>query len=58
MHLILQIENISVRLLIPEGIMEGQMNFAAIISRLTCPHLRQAIDEFNETISLLFDKIK
>ena len=41
-----------------EGIMEGQMNFAAIISRLTCPHLRQAIDEFNETISLLFDKIK
>lgn len=39
-----------------EGLMEGQMNFAAIISRLTCPNLQQAIEEFNETISLLFDQ--
>ena len=26
-----------------------------IIFRLTCPHLSQAIEEFSETISLLFD---
>ena len=39
-----------------EGIMDGQMNFAAIFSRLTCPHLSLAIEEFGETISLLFDK--
>ena len=25
------------------------------ISRLTCPRLSQAIEEFDETISLLFD---
>ena len=30
-------------------------NFVAIISRLTCPSLPQAIEEFSETISLLFD---
>lgn len=35
--------------------MDGQMNFVAIISRLTCPSLPQAIEEFSETISLLFD---
>ena len=38
-----------------EGMMEGQMNFVAIISRLTCPSLPLAIEEFSETISLLFD---
>lgn len=38
-----------------EGKMEGQMNFVAIISRLTCPYLQQAIEEFSETVSLLFD---
>ena len=38
-----------------EGQMDGQMNFAAIIARLTCPYLRQAIEEFSETISLLFE---
>lgn len=38
-----------------EGKMDGQMNFVAIISRLTCPYLPQAIEEFSETISLLFD---
>ena len=38
-----------------EGKMDGHMNFVAIISRLTCPHLSQAIEEFSETISLLFD---
>ncbi len=38
-----------------EGKMDGLMNFVAIISRLTCPYLPQAIEEFNETISLLFD---
>ena len=32
------------------------MNFIAILSRLTCPHLPQAIEEFNETVSLLFDQ--
>ena len=35
--------------------MDGHMNFVAIISRLTCPYLPQAIEEFSETISLLFD---
>ncbi|MBQ6062514.1 MAG: hypothetical protein IJK87_02630 [Prevotella sp.] len=39
-----------------EGIMDDQMNFIAILSRLTCPHLQQAIEEFNETVSLLFDQ--
>ena len=38
-----------------EGKMDGQMNFAAIIARLTCPYLKRAIEEFSETISLLFD---
>ena len=40
-----------------EGEMDGQMNFAAIISRLTCPQLPQAIEEFSETVSLLFDPV-
>ena len=40
-----------------EGEMDGQMNFAAIISRLTCPQLPQAIEEFSETVSFLFDPI-
>ena len=38
-----------------EGRMDGQINFVAIFSRLKCPKLPQAIEEFCETISLLFD---
>ena len=38
-----------------EGKMNGQMNFLAIISRKDNPNLPQAIAEFDETISFLFD---
>ena len=38
-----------------EGKMDGQMNFLAIISRQDNPNLSQAITEFDETISFLFD---
>ena len=38
-----------------EGKMDGVMNFLAIISRKDNPHLPQAIAEFDETISFLFD---
>lgn len=38
-----------------EGKMNGQMNFLAIISRRDNPNLPQAIAEFDETISFLFD---
>lgn len=38
-----------------EGKMNGQMNFLAIISRKDNPKLPQAIEEFDETISFLFD---
>ena len=38
-----------------EGKMDGQMNFLAIISRKDNPMLAMVIDEFNETISFLFD---
>ena len=38
-----------------EGKMDGQMNFLAIISRKDNPNLSQAITEFDETISFLFD---
>ena len=31
------------------------MNALRLVSRLTCPYLPQAIEEFSETISLLFD---
>ena len=35
--------------------MEGQMNFMAIISRKDNPRLQDAIEEFDETVSFLFD---
>jgi hypothetical protein len=35
--------------------MDGQMNFLAIISRKDNPMLAMVIEEFNETISFLFD---
>lgn len=38
-----------------EGKLEGQDNFMALISRLDNPKLQQAIREFDETISILFD---
>ena len=38
-----------------EGKMNGQINFLAIISRKDNPNLSQAIAEFDETISFLFD---
>ena len=38
-----------------EGKMEGQMNFMAIISRRDNPRLQEAIEEFDDTISFLFD---
>ena len=38
-----------------EGKMDGIMNFLAIISRRDNPRLPQAIEEFDETISFLFD---
>ena len=38
-----------------EGKMDGQMNFLAIISRKDNPMLAMVIEEFNETISFLFD---
>lgn len=38
-----------------EGKMNGQMNFLAIISRKDNPMLAMVIEEFNETISFLFD---
>ena len=38
-----------------EGMMDGQKNFMAIISRKDNPKLKQAIIEFEETISFLFD---
>lgn len=38
-----------------EGKMEGQMNFMAIISRRDNPRLQEAIQEFEDTISFIFD---
>ncbi len=38
-----------------EGKMDGIMNFIAIISKRDNPNLPQVIEEFNETISFLFD---
>lgn len=38
-----------------EGKMLGQMNFMAIISRFDNPNLQKAIEEFEDTISFLFD---
>ena len=45
-------------LLTAEGKMDGIMNFLAIISRRDNPRLPQAIEEFDETISFLFDPPK
>ena len=38
-----------------EGKMEGQMNFMAIISRKDNPRLHEVIQEFDDTISFIFD---
>ena len=38
-----------------EGKMDGQMNFLAIISRKDNPMLSIVLEEFNETVSFLFD---
>lgn len=38
-----------------EGLLEGQKNFLALFSRKDNPHLTQAIEEFDETVALLFD---
>ena len=38
-----------------EGKMDGQMNFLAIISRKDNPMLSVVLEEFNETVSFLFD---
>ena len=38
-----------------EGKMEGQDNFMAIIAKVDNPRLPQVIEEFEETISILFD---
>ncbi len=37
-----------------EGEMEGQKNFMAILSRVDNPRLAEVIEEFDETIALLF----
>ena len=39
-----------------EGKMDGQMNFLAIISRKDNPMLSVVLEEFNETVSFLFDE--
>ncbi|MBO7046043.1 MAG: hypothetical protein J6W38_06790, partial [Prevotella sp.] len=39
-----------------EGKMDGQMNFLAIISRKDNPMLPVVLEEFDETISFLFDR--
>ena len=38
--------------------MDGEMNFLAIISRITNPRLAEVIEEFDETISFLFDPVE
>ena len=38
-----------------EGKMDGQMNFMAIILRKDNPRLQQVFEEFDETITFLFD---
>ena len=38
-----------------EGLMEGQMNFMAMISRKDNPNLQRAVQEFEDTVSFLFD---
>ncbi len=38
--------------------MDGEMNFLAIISKITNPRLAEVIEEFDETISFLFDPIE
>lgn len=41
-----------------EGKMDGMMNFIAIISRKDNPNLPMVLEEFDETISFLFDPPK
>ena len=36
--------------------MDGEMNFLAIISRKDNPRLNMVIEQFEETISFLFDE--
>ena len=38
--------------------MDGEMNFLAIISRKDNPRLKMVIEQFDETISFLFDEDK
>ena len=38
-----------------DGMLDGQPNFTAFFSRKDNPRLAQQIDEFNETIAMLFD---
>lgn len=38
-----------------EGKMEGQDNFMAIIAKIDNPRLPRVIEEFDETVSILFD---
>ena len=38
-----------------EGMMEGQMNFMAIISRKDNPRMQEVIKEFEDTVSFVFD---
>ena len=38
-----------------EGKMEGQLNFMALFSRKDNPNLPHAVEEFDETVSFLFD---
>jgi hypothetical protein len=35
--------------------MEGQMNFMAIISRKDNPRMQEVIKEFEDTVSFIFD---
>ena len=35
--------------------MDGKMNFIAMISRKDNPNLQEAIQEFEDTVSFLFD---
>ena len=38
-----------------EGKMDGKMNFMAMISRKDNPNLQRAVQEFEDTVSFLFD---
>ena len=38
-----------------DGLLDGQRNFMALFSRKDNPRLKEQIEEFDETVSLLFD---